>query len=240
MYLLKQIVSVSSQFRKYAFLNGILWAVLLTGCNIKNGQDQFRPFSEDFAAQYFLLFPDESPLETNNLRLNKMFIPTSENMDSASVFYQYFSRELNGFSSVYFSAADLKDYQKIKNILNGVQTLISEREINPGLFNIRRSLIRILRTPYTRLPERLKTISEKLSLAPAFYEAAKNQVIRPDRVKSGQAIRSHIETYLFLDQELRDSLDLIPFPDPDFLSRIERAKLSVKDYIGFCESAKLN
>ncbi len=237
---MKQTLGLIVHIIKYPRLKGIIWIALFISCSGQDGQKPFRTFSEDFAARYFQLFPDESPLRADNLRLNKIFIPTLENMDSASVFYQFYSRRLSEFSSVSLSLAEAKDYQKINNILIGVRTMTSERSSNPALFNIYRSLSRILRSSYAPLQVRIATISEKLSLAPAFYEAAKNQVTRTDRVKSGQAIRSHIETYLFLDQELRDSFILSATPDPVFLTKIEQAKLSVKDYIGFCESAKLN
>ena len=179
-------------------------------------------------------------MREGNPSLNTLFIPSFVNIDSVSNFSKRFTAALGDIHSASLNPVESKNYTKMKRILVGVNELVNQNETNPCLYNIHHPFSRILKSSYTTLDKRLEIIYAKLDKVPLFYEEAKKRLINMDDAQASLAVGQHVQTYLFLENELRDSLQEshLNFV-PKFEARIEAARLADKDYIGYCESVKL-
>ena len=203
------------------------------------GEKDFNAFSSNFVKDYSLLFPDETPLSRGNERLAVLAMPTPAYFDSVKQFQRHFSTELNQFDTENKAFPYQRDAQKIGNILKNVNGYLADYAYNPLRFNVLHGFKRILESTYAADEYRLQTIFTKLEYVPDFYELAKNQLLKADRSLADAAVEQHIHTYMFFDQTLTDFINSRHLMTPQYLTRIEAAKLAIKDYVAFVESFKV-
>ncbi len=206
----------------------------------ENDEKDFQPFAADFIKEYADLFPDETPLSKTNEKLAFLALPTASYFDSVKNFHLRFATTFKEFDVLNPQFPNKRDAQKVENILKGVGGYLADHSYNPLRFNVLHGFKRILETNYAPEAERLQTIFDKLEHVPAFYEAAKRQLEKADRPLADAAIEQHIQTFLFFDDTLTDVLNSRRLMTPQYLERIEEAKLAIKDYIAFVESFRLS
>jgi hypothetical protein len=221
--------------KKYLF---VMLCFTAFSCKEKNEKD-FKTFASDFVKEYAMLFPDETPLSKENEKLAFLALPTPSYFDSVKMFHQRFSTDLQQFDVQNPAFPNSRDALKVANILKGVGGYVSDYNQNPLRFNVLHGFKRIFESNYTTDAERLQTIFNKLEYVPAFYEAAKRQLAKADRTSSDAAIEQHIQTFLFFEDTLTDMLNNRNLMTPQYLERIEAAKLAIKDYIAFVESFRV-
>ena len=116
---------------------------------------------------------------------------------------------------------------------------MSEHNHNPLFFNVLHGFKRILESKYANDEYRLQTLFNKLDKVPAFYNAAKDQLVKVNRPLADAAVEQQIQTYLFFDETLTEFLNSRHLLTPQYLARIDEAKLAVKDYVAFVESFRV-
>lgn len=222
-------------------LKNFLFVILcftIISCQEKSEKD-FQTFASDFVKEYAVLFPDETPLSKGNEKLASLALPTATYFDSVKQFHQHFSSELKRFDTKSPTFSNNRDVLKVENILKNVGNYMSEHEHNPILFNVLHGFKRIFESNYAADVFRLQTIFNKLDQVPAYYDAAKNQLTKADRPLADAAVEQQIQTYLFFDETLTDFLNKKQLMTPQYLARIDEAKLAVKDYVAFVESFRV-
>lgn len=202
-------------------------------------EKDFQKFTSDFITEYALLFPDETPLSKENEKLAILALPTPAYFDSVKQFQQRFSSELKQFDTQNPAFPYARDAQKIGNILKNVNAFLSDYAYNPQRFNVLHGFKRILESDYAAENYRLQTLFEKLDKVPEFYEIAKNQLVKTDRSLTDAAVEQQVQTFLFFDETLTNLLNSRHLMTPQYLERIEAAKLAIKDYVAFVESFRL-
>ncbi len=221
--------------KKFLF---VILCFSIISCQEKSEKD-FQSFATNFVKEYAQLFPDETPLSKNNEKLAFLALPTATYFDSVKQFHQRFSSELKRFNTNSSDFPHGRDVQKVENILKNVGGYLSEHDHNPMFFNVLPGFKRILESNYAADVFRLQTLFNKLDQVPAFYEAAKNQLANADRPLADAAVEQQIQTYLFFDETLTDFLNNKQLMTPQYLARIDEAKLAVKDYVAFVESFRV-
>ncbi len=221
--------------KKFLF---VILCFTIISCQEKSEKD-FQTFATNFVKAYAELFPDETPLSKNNEKLAYLALPTATYFDSVKLFHQRFSSELKRFNTKSLDFPYSRDVQKVENILKNVGDYLSEHEHNPLFFNVLPGFKRILESNYAADVLRLQTLFDKLDQVPAFYDAAKNQLSKADRPLADAAVEQQIQTYLFFDETLTDFLNKKQLMTPQYLARIDEAKLAVKDYVAFVESFRV-
>ncbi len=222
-------------------LKKILFVILcftIISCQEKTEKD-FQSFASDFVKEYAVLFPDETPLSKGNEKLAYIALPTATYFDSVKQFHQRFSSELKRFDIKNPRFSYGRDVLKVENILKNISGYLSDHEHNPMFFNVLHGFKRIFESNYAADDYRLQTLFNKLEQVPAFYNAAKNQLANADRSLADAAVEQQIQTYLFFDETLTDFLNSKHLMTPQYLSRIDEAKLAVKDYVAFVESFRV-
>ena len=222
--------------KKFLF---IIHCFTIITCKEKSEKD-FQVFAAHFVNEYAVLFPDESPLSKGNEKLAYLALPTASYFDSVKHFHQRFSAALKQFDAQNTTFPYSREVLKAEHILKNVSVYLSDHEHNPMFFNVFHGFKRILESNYATDDYRLQTLFNKLDQVPAFYNAAKNQLSRADRPLADAAVEQQIQTYLFFDETLTDFLNSRHLMTPQYLARIDDAKLAIKDYVAFVESFRVN
>ncbi len=221
--------------KKFLF---VILCFTIISCQEKAEKD-FQIFASNFVKEYAVLFPDETPLSKENEKLAYLALPTPTYFDSVKQFHQRFSMKLKHFDAKNTTFPYGRDVQKVENILKNVAAYLAEHERNPMFFNVLPGFKRIFESKYAADDYRLQTLFNKLDQVPAFYNAAKNQLAQVHRPLADAAVEQQIQTYVFFDETLTDFLNNKHLMTPQYLARIDEAKLAVKDFVAFVESFRV-
>ncbi len=222
-------------FKKILFIISFLTVV---SCEEKAEKD-FKAFSEDFIKNYVYLFPDETPLSKKNESLVFLAVPTPAYLDSVRRFHKRFLTELKQVDATQMAQEQARDARKIETILNNLGGFLSDYSQNPIRFNVLHGFKRILEADYAPDAYRLQTIFSKLEYVPKYYEVAKSQLTKPNRLFDDTAVAQHVQTFVFFDETLPNFLNSRHLMTPQYASRIQAAKLAIKDYIAYVESFRI-
>ncbi len=221
--------------KKYLF---VILCFTVISCQEKTEKD-FQTFASNFVKEYSVLFPDESPLSKENEKLAYLALPTATYFDSVKQFHQRFSSELKYFDTKNPAFPYNREVVKVENILKNVTSYLADHNHNPLFFNVLHGFKRIFESNYADDDYRLQTLFNKIDKVPSFYTAAKEQLVKADRPAADAAVEQQIQTYLFFDETLTDFLNSRHLMTPQYLARIDEAKLAVKDYVAFVESFRV-
>jgi transcriptional regulator of heat shock response len=193
----------------------------------------------DFVKEYAVLFPDETPLNTNNPQLSNLHIPADTVLEKVRLFHQKFSSDIKGYNQGDIPAEKQADFNKMQNILKNIDAYLANASANPTYFNVLHGFQRILNTNYAPMGQRLQTLFDKLAQVPDFYEAAKKQLKAADVKKADETLEKHFQTYAFFNETLPETLEKEGLMTPQYEARLDAAKLAVKDYVAFVASLRL-
>lgn len=221
--------------RKFLF---IIACLAVVSCQEKVEKD-FKIFSADFVRGYVFLFPDETPLSKENENLVLLAVPTVAYLDSVRRFHNRFATELKQFDTQNTASSSARDARKIETILTNLNGFLTDYTQNPIRFNVLHGFKRILEADYAPNEYRLQTIFSKLAYIPAFYEAAKHNLVKANRPLDDVAVAQHVQTFVFFDETLPNYLENRHLMTPQYAARIQAAKLAIKDYIAFVESFRV-
>jgi hypothetical protein len=73
---------------------------------------------------------------------------------------------------------------------------------NPAEYNVAEGFALLLNTPYAPLPQRLRTVGQRLTQVPAFYEAAAANLLHPTREHTALAIQQNAGALEVLGDDL--------------------------------------
>ena len=221
--------------KKYLF---VILCFTVISCQEK-GEKDFQTFASNFVKEYSVLFPDESPLSKENEKLAYLALPTATYFDSVKQFHQRFSDELKHFDTKNPAFPYSREVSKVENILKNINSYLANHNHNPVFFNVLHGFKRIFESNYATDDYRLQTLFNKIDKVPLFYTTAKDQLVKADRTAADAAVEQQIQTYLFFDETLTDFLNSRNLMTPQYLERIDEAKLAVKDYVAFVESFRV-
>ncbi|WP_295994532.1 DUF885 domain-containing protein [Rugamonas sp.] len=114
-------------------------------------------------------------------------------------------------------------------------TTLREFEWNPASYNIAESIDLILNTEYAAKPQRLRTLLKRIAGVPAYYEAARNNIVKPTREHTQLAITQApgVQSILTeLDKQAQASI-LNPAEKQLFTQRINAALTAVDGYVAW-------
>src|SRR5471032_1670779 len=133
------------------------------------------------------------------------------------------------------SAKQRTDLALLVNKLNSDRfelTTFREFEWNPASYNIAESLDLILNTDYAAKPQRLRTLLKRIAGVPAYYDAARANIVKPTREHTQLAIAQTpgVQAMLAqLDKEAQASI-LTPAEKQLFTQRVNAALTAVDAY----------
>jgi hypothetical protein len=208
-------------------------------CAEKKPQTDFLDFTNSFVKDYANLFPDETPLSIDNQKLSELHIPTDSVLQSVDLFTQKYASACQIFEQKGVPTKSEKDLQKVKKILTLVENYAQKSAKGNQLYDVKLGFERILKSNYANTDFRLQTLFNKLEHVKDFYEAAKKRLTQINNADIELALKQQNETYVFFDETLPNFVNENHQPTPQYLERLNVAKLAVQDYMAFIESFKI-
>jgi uncharacterized protein (DUF885 family) len=130
------------------------------------------------------------------------------------------------------------DLALLMNKLDGDRfrlTTLREHEWNPASYNVAGPLDLILTTEYAAQPQRLRTLLKRIASIPAYYQAARNNIVNPTREHTRLAIKQApgVQSVLIAVDKAAQASILTPLEKQQFTQRVNAALMAVDHYVVF-------
>ncbi|WP_343731074.1 DUF885 domain-containing protein [Duganella sp.] len=114
-------------------------------------------------------------------------------------------------------------------------TTLREWEWNPASYNVAGPIDLILNTEYAAQPQRLRTLLKRIASIPAYYDAARANIVNPTREHTRLAIRQApgVQTLLTEVDKVAQASILTPVEKQLFTQRVNAALTAVDGYVAF-------
>jgi len=139
-------------------------------------------------------------------------------------------------------AAHRSDQALLRNELESERWHLQELrdwQWDPSQYNVANSFALLLNTEYAPLDQRLRTALQRLERVPAYYAAAKQNVLNPSREHTQLAIQQNqgaLDVFgADLDRQLAGS-GLKPAERALFAKRLDAARAAIKDYVSWLQA----
>ncbi|MEL7020790.1 MAG: hypothetical protein AAGK47_04230 [Bacteroidota bacterium] len=212
----------------------LLWASALILLCCWNGCTS-SPTFEQLAQQYTQAYKQQ--FATDQTAALTIFSPQKIKADLA-----FCDHYLTRFSTVQdgdFPFDQRQSLYQLSSQLQDKRQRVASYLSFPDRYDIRRPIERTLATTDKTLEEKLSIIEYQMGLSQRYYDAAKTNLKSVQPAAARNAVRLHQKTYKLLDRQLPELVALSTWDEQQqrqFLRYAERAKMAVKDYIGYCRS----
>nr|WP_315251989.1 DUF885 domain-containing protein [uncultured Duganella sp.] len=114
-------------------------------------------------------------------------------------------------------------------------TTLREWEWNPASYNVAGPIDLVLNTEYAAQPQRLRTLLKRIASIPAYYEAARANIINPTREHTRLAIKQApgVQSLLIEVDKVAQASILTPVEKQQYTQRINAALTAVDSYVAF-------
>jgi hypothetical protein len=220
---------------KFAYIT----ILLSISCNIDKPQIDFNTVLSSFIKDYAQLFPDETPLSIDNTKLSEMHIPSDSLLQNVASFLEKYKKDVVTYEHISLESSATQDFKKMKGILSTVERYYLKSDDGTQIYDAKLGFERIMKSEYAGVDFRLQTLFNKLDYVPQYYEAAKKRLVKMNKALIDPTVKNQTETYLFFDKTLPQFVNENHQLTPQYLERLNNAKLAVQDYIAYIESFKL-
>ncbi|TGD80667.1 DUF885 domain-containing protein [Hymenobacter wooponensis] len=154
-------------------------------------------------------------------------------------------KEMEIFKPEDLSVNNQTDYHLLENYLQSARfyaDTLRDWQWNPASYNLGGSVAEILNGRYQPLDRRLRSISNKISRAADYYEAAKANIKQPTREHTNLAIQQNQGGLEVFGKALQDSIaksGLSAQEKKDFTGRIATTRLVMENYVRFLQQEVL-
>jgi hypothetical protein len=216
----------------------ILFALSIS-CASEVPKSDYSDFTKLFITDYANLFPDETPLSIDNLKLSELHIPSDSVLRKVDIFVETYSKTLLQFEQNDVSKKTRQDLKKIRNMLSVVKNYSDKSKTGNQIYDVKIGFERIMNSSYADIDFRLQTLFNKLENVNHFYEAAKNRLSAISQSEIELALNQQTQTFLFFDKTLPDFVNQNHQLTPQYIERLDNAKMAVQDYMAYIESFKM-
>jgi uncharacterized protein (DUF885 family) len=165
-------------------------------------------------------------------------IPDKAGQAKELAFIDDWKQRLGAINASQLSAKQRTDLALLINKLDSDRfrlTTLKEFEWNPASYNVAGPIDLILNTEYAAQPQRLRTLLKRISSIPAYYEAARNNIVNPTREHTRLAIAQApgVQTLLTEADKAAQASILTPVEKQMFTQRVNAALTAVDGYVAF-------
>jgi len=158
--------------------------------------------------------------------------------DKELAFIDEWKGKFSGVNAGKLSAKQRTDLGLLINKLDSDRfrlTTLREWEWNPASYNVAGPLDLILNTEYAAQPQRLRTLLKRIASIPAYYEAARANIVNPTREHTRLAIKQApgVQTVLTEIDKAAQASILTPVEKQLFTQRVNAALNAVDGYVAF-------
>lgn len=176
----------------------VIGMAMFSACNAWAGPDEaavasaFDQLGVRFMAAYWQAMSDNAINAGKFDGAAHLAIPDAAERRRVLDFASQWSRRFARFDAGALPPSQRADLAVIQNELASIQwnlTTLRSFEWNPADYNMSGALDALLNTDYAPLEQRLRTIFQRLDGGPAYYRAARTNIIIPTREHTALAIR---------------------------------------------------
>ncbi|MRW90332.1 DUF885 family protein [Duganella sp. FT80W] len=158
--------------------------------------------------------------------------------DKELAFIDDWKQRLGAINADRLSSKQRTDLGLLMNKLDGDRwrlTTLREWEWNPASYNVAGPIDLILNTEYAAQPQRLRTLLKRIASIPAYYDAARHNIVNPTREHTRLAIAQApgVQTLLTEVDKVAQASILTPVEKQLFTQRINAALTAVDGYVAF-------
>ena len=194
--------------KKY-FLSAVFLSVLFSVKAQSTVDKRFDDFKTRFMAAYWKMNPLSATQAGYHLYDYLLPIPNEATFAMQKKFAHNYIDSLITYTQDKLNENNKIDYLILENQLNKISWSIDvakDHVWNPSTYNITDSFAYILNEPFDKLNKRLLNFSTKLKSVPAYYEAAKKNILNPVPELTKLAIEQINSGLSVFEKDLQDSL----------------------------------
>lgn len=155
---------------------------------------EFEEFKNEFLEQLWQIYPSYGVYVGYYKYDNQLVVPDEANREREKAFAEKINQGLNNFDISKLSPTNASDLALIRNQIDSgewYRTVLKTHEWNPANYNVAGTFGLILNTDYKPLEERLESILARLGKVPAYYQAAKKNIVQPTLEHTDLAIQQN-------------------------------------------------
>ncbi|MFS2005541.1 DUF885 domain-containing protein [Duganella sp. CT11-25] len=165
-------------------------------------------------------------------------IPDKAGQAKELAFIDDWKQRLGAINAGQLSPKQRTDLALLINKLDGDRfrlTTLKEFEWNPASYNVAGPIDLILNTEYAAQPQRLRTLLKRIASIPAYYDAARANIVNPTREHTRLAIAQApgVQTLLTEADKAAQASILTPAEKQQFTQRVNAALTAVDGYVAF-------
>ncbi|WP_373992193.1 DUF885 domain-containing protein [Duganella sp. BuS-21] len=165
-------------------------------------------------------------------------VPNQEEQAKELAFINDWLQRFGAVKTAQLSSKQRTDLALLVNKLEGDRfrlTTLREWEWNPASYNVAGPLDLILTTEYAAQPQRLRTLLKRIASIPAYYEAARANIVNPTREHTRLAIKQApgVQTLLIEVDKAAQASILTTVEKQQFTQRVNAALSAVDSYVAF-------
>ena len=183
----------------------------------KSASAKFDALSARFLQELWQINPDFAVGAGRYELAGKMVVPDAANQAKNRQFINRWLDILRTQDAAQLPAKQATDLALLKNALESQRWRIDtlrEHEWNPSEYNIAGLTDLILNTEYAPLPQRLRTLTQRLKDVPAYYAAARQMIKQPTHVHTQLAISQNAGAISVL-KAVQKSAQTAPLSKPE-------------------------
>ena len=165
-------------------------------------------------------------------------VPDRAEQAKELAFIDEWKQKFGGINASQLSARQRTDLALLINKLDSDRfrlTTLKEFEWNPASYNVAGPIDLILNTEYAAQPQRLRTLLKRIASIPAYYDAARANIVNPTREHTRLAISQPpgVQTLLTEADKAAQASILTPVEKQLFTQRVNAALTAVDSYVAF-------
>jgi uncharacterized protein (DUF885 family) len=165
-------------------------------------------------------------------------IPDKAGQAKELAFIDEWKQRLGAINASQLSAKQRTDLALLINKLDSDRfrlTTLKEFEWNPASYNVAGPIDLILNTEYAAQPQRLRTLLKRIASIPAYYDAARANIVNPTREHTRLAIAQApgVQTLLTEADKAAQASILTAAEKQQFTLRVNAALTAVDGYVAF-------
>jgi uncharacterized protein (DUF885 family) len=202
---------------------------------------QFENYKNNFVEELWKVYPEWASSQGYHKYDSVLVIPNDESRVRETAFMNANLDSLKNFDPEKLDNNNKTDYYMIESQLNGtVWALNVEKSYtwNPSQYNVCGSFAEMLNNNYDSVDVRLHNFYLKMANIPAFYEAAKKNIINPTAEHTQLAIDQNLGGASVFETDLGSALDKSHLGESERAEIKKRAAESISAIKGFAEWLK--
>ncbi|QSX39224.1 DUF885 domain-containing protein [Shewanella cyperi] len=168
-------------------------------------------------------------------------IPNEQTMAQTLAFVTAQQKALSQFDTGKLSAGELIDYRLIENLLASMaweQQTFKSWQWDPSGYNVAGGFAQLINEEYAPLDSRLKSLVSRLENVPAYYAAARANIVNPTLEHTELALQQNQGAFSVLNDELVAKVAASGLSDADkalFQTRYQAAVDAIKEHNSWLE-----